>query len=88
LVEGIREDFVPLQFDSTLIKKAYSISDAESCEAARILLRKEGILAGSSSETLISAAVKYAREQKEPKNIVTFVCDNGNKYLTKMFNDF
>ncbi|HBE76593.1 MAG TPA: cystathionine beta-synthase [Firmicutes bacterium] len=88
LVEGIGEDFVPLQFDSALIKKAYSVSDAESFEAARILLRKEGILAGSSSGTLISAAVKYAREQKEPKNIVTFVCDNGNKYLTKMFNDF
>jgi cystathionine beta-synthase len=88
LVEGIGEDFVPLQFDSALIKKAYSVSDAESFEAARILLRKEGILAGSSSGTLISAAVKYAREQREPKNIVTFVCDNGNKYLTKMFNDF
>lgn len=87
-VEGIGEDFVPLQFDTTLIKKAYSIRDEESFEAARTLLRKEGILAGSSSGTLISAAVKYAREQTEPKNIVTFVCDSGNKYLTKMFNDF
>jgi len=88
LVEGIGEDFVPHQFDSTLIRRAYSVTDMESFAAARTLLRKEGILAGSSSGTLISAAVKYAQEQTQPKNIVTFVCDSGNKYLTKMFNDF
>lgn len=88
LVEGIGEDFVPAQFDSALIRKAYSITDEESFITARTLLRKEGILAGSSSGTLISAAVKYAREQTRPKTIVTFVCDSGNKYLTKMFNDF
>ncbi len=87
-VEGIGEDFIPVQFDLALTKQAYSISDEESFMAARTLLRKEGILAGSSSGTLISAAVKYAQAQSTPKNIVTFVCDSGNKYLTKMFNDF
>jgi len=87
-VEGIGEDFVPDQFDATLVRHAFTITDEESFIAARTLLRKEGILAGSSSGTLISAAVKYAREQTEPKNVVTFVCDSGNKYLTKMFNDF
>jgi cystathionine beta-synthase len=87
-VEGIGEDFIPPQFDTTLLRKAYAVSDAESFQAARTLLRQEGILAGSSSGTLLSAAVKYAQEQKTPKNIVTFVCDSGNKYLTKMFNDF
>lgn len=87
-VEGIGEDFIPPQFDAALIKKAYAISDGESFQAARTLLRQEGILAGSSSGTLISAAVKYAQEQESPKNIVTFACDSGNKYLTKMFNDF
>ncbi|MFF2016377.1 pyridoxal-phosphate dependent enzyme [Paenibacillus sp. NPDC058177] len=88
LVEGIGEDFIPPQFDQSLISKAYSVTDQESFTAARTLLRHEGILGGSSTGTLISAAVKYAREQREPKNIVTFVCDSGNKYLTKMFNDF
>lgn len=88
LVEGIGEDLVPPLFDCSLISKAYTISDAESFAAAHRLLREEGILAGSSSGTLISAAVKYAREQQAPKNIVTFVCDSGSKYLTKMFNDF
>ncbi|MDS1030231.1 pyridoxal-phosphate dependent enzyme [Bacillota bacterium LX-D] len=88
LVEGIGEDFVPPQFDCSLIKRAYTVSDLESFEAVRTLLRREGILAGSSTGTMLSAAVQYAKEQNEPKNIVTFVCDSGNKYLTKMFNDF
>ena len=68
--------------------KAYSIPDAESFGAARDLLRKEGILAGSSSGTLLAAALRYCREQTTPKRVVTFVCDSGNKYLSKMFNDF
>ena len=56
--------------------------------AVRDLLSKEGILAGSSSGTLLPAALRYCREQTEPKRVVTFVCDSGNKYLSKVFNDF
>src|SRR5262249_25015203 len=55
---------------------------------ARDLLRKEGILAGSSSGTLVAAALRYCRMQNLPKRVVTFVCDSGNEYLSKMFNDF
>ena len=39
-----------------LVSKAYAISDRESVESARLLLEKEGILAGSSSGTLFAAA--------------------------------
>ncbi len=87
LVEGIGEDFIPSIADFSMTKKAYTISDEESFLTARAILRKEGILAGSSSGTLIAAAIKYCQEQKHPKNVVTFVCDSGNKYLTKMFDD-
>ena len=86
-VEGIGEDFIPPIADFSLTKKAYTISDKESFFTARKLLREEGILAGSSSGTLVAAAIKYCREQNSPKNVVTFVCDSGNKYLTKMFDD-
>ena len=88
VVEGIGEDFLPPNADLSRVKKAYSISDAESLETARLLLRKAGILAGSSSGTLIAAALRYCREQTTPKRVCTFVCDSGNKYLSKMFNDF
>ena len=88
IVEGIGEDFIPPIADFSRVKKAYSISDAESCSTVRELLIKEGILAGSSSGTLIGAALRYCREQKTPKRVVTFVCDSGNKYLSKVFNDY
>ncbi|WP_378946012.1 pyridoxal-phosphate dependent enzyme [Mesorhizobium sp. ANAO-SY3R2] len=87
-VEGIGEDFVPPNCDLSLVKKAYSVNDKASMLAVRDLLAKEGILAGSSSGTLLSAALRYCREQKVPKRVVTFVCDSGNKYLSKVFDDY
>lgn len=88
LVEGIGEDFVPPVSDLSRVKRAYSISDGESFAVARQVLRTEGILVGSSSGTLIAAALRYCRDQQQPKSIVTFVCDTGAKYLSKMYNDF
>lgn len=86
LVEGVGEDFIPKVADLSRVKKGYTVSDAESFEVARELLLKEGLLAGSSSGTLIAAAIQYCRQQTSAKNVVTFVCDSGNKYLSKMFN--
>ena len=88
LVEGIGEDFLPEISDFTRVKKAYAITDKESFLAGRELLMKEGVLGGSSSGTLIAAALKYCREQTTPKKVVVFVCDTGNKYLSKMYNDY
>ncbi len=88
LIEGIGEDFLPDVADLSRVAHAYSITDAESLATARDLLLKEGILAGSSSGTLIAAALRYCRQQDTPKRVVTFVCDSGNKYLSKMFNDY
>ncbi len=87
VIEGIGEDFVPPNCDLDFVTKAYSISDKESIEAARSLLAKAGVLGGSSSGTLLATALRYCREQTEPKRVVTFVCDTGAKYLSKMFND-
>jgi len=87
-IEGIGEDFVPPNCDLSLVKQAYAISDKESIETARALLAKEGILGGSSSGTLLAAALRYCREQTTPKRVVTLVPDSGNKYLSKVYNDF
>ena len=88
LVEGIGEDFLPPISDFSFATKAYSISDADSFAVARELLRTEGLLVGSSSGTCLAAALRYCREQREEKRVVTFACDTGNKYLSKLFNDF
>ncbi len=88
LVEGIGEDFLPPIADLSRTRAAYEISDQEALLTARELLREEGILAGSSSGTLIAAALRFCREQTEERHVVTFVCDSGNKYLSKMYNDY
>jgi cystathionine beta-synthase len=87
MVEGIGEDFLPTISDFTRVNKAYAISDRESFLVGRDLLVREGILAGSSTGTLMAAALKYCREQTEAKRVLTFACDTGNRYLSKMFND-
>jgi cystathionine beta-synthase len=88
VVEGIGEDFIPPLADLSLVNRAITISDAESLTTARLLLRQEGIIGGSSSGTLVAAALLYCRSQGASKRVVTFICDSGNKYLSKMYNDF
>ena len=65
---------------------AETVSDKEAFEVLQIILKEEGILGGSSTGTLVAAAAKWCRKQKEHKNVVTFICDTGNKYLSKAFN--
>lgn len=87
-VEGIGEDFIPAIADLSGVKRAYTIDDQESFSTARELLRAEGILAGSSTGTLLAAALRYCREQTKPKRVVSFVCDTGTRYLSKIYNDY
>ena len=86
-VEGIGEDFVPGIADLSGVTEAHSIPDAESFASARELLRREGILGGSSTGTLLAAALRYCRAQTTPKRVVSFVCDTGTRYLSKVYND-
>ena len=88
MVEGIGEDFLPTISDFTRVSKAYRISDKESFQVGRELLTREGILGGSSTGTLLAAALRYCQEQTEAKRVLTFAADTGNRYLSKMFNDF
>lgn len=86
-VEGIGEDFIPAIADMTSVKQAYTIADVESFATARALLKEEGIPGGSSTGTLLATALRYCREQTTPKRVVSFVCDTGTRYLSKVYND-
>jgi len=88
LVEGMGEDFVPEICDIDLVDEAIAVTDAEAFHASRLLLNKEGVLAGSSTGCLISAAMRWCAKQTTPMNVVTLICDSGAKYLSKFFNDF
>ena len=86
LVEGVGEDFIPDTFEVSLMDDAETVTDKEAFEVLQIILKEEGILGGSSTGTLVAAAAKWCRKQTEHKNVVTFICDTGNKYLSKAFN--
>jgi cystathionine beta-synthase len=88
LVEGIGGDSIPPVADFSHVRGTYTIPDAEAFRTCRELLKKEGIIAGTSTGTLLAAALRYCREQQSPKRVVTLVCDSGNKYLSKVYNDY
>ncbi|MFL2528460.1 MAG: pyridoxal-phosphate dependent enzyme [Candidatus Azotimanducaceae bacterium] len=86
LVEGIGEDFIPSNVELAMLDEGVIVSDTAAFAVVRQMLEEEGILAGSSSGTLIAGAIKWCQMQQTPKRVVTFVCDTGNKYLSKAFN--
>ena len=86
LVEGVGEDFIPDNLNLALIDDAVTVTDKEAFEVLQVLLQEEGILGGSSTGTLVAGAIKWCQKQTEPKKVVTFICDTGNKYLSKAFN--
>jgi cystathionine beta-synthase len=88
LVEGIGGDSVPPVGDFSRVTRTYSIPDAEAFRTCRELLAREGIIAGTSTGTLLAAALRYCRAQQQPRRVVSFVCDSGNKYLSKVYNDY
>ena len=86
LVEGVGEDFIPDNLNVELLDDAVVVSDKEAFSTLQTLVREEGILGGSSTGTLVAGAVKWCQRQTKKKRVVTFICDTGNKYLSKAFN--
>ena len=87
LVEGIGEDMLCPTIDYSVIDTMYQIGDEESFLMARDLARKEGILAGGSSGTVVAAALKHGRKLDDDAVMIIILPDSGSKYITKMFND-
>ena len=81
-IEGIGNDFIADTMDITLVDQVIKIDDDEAFEASRLLAKKEGILAGSSSGAALAASLKLA-DQIDHGNIVTIFPDRGDRYLSK-----
>lgn len=86
-VEGIGEDYLVEAVDFSLIDDIIQVDDKESFLAARDLARKEGIFAGGSSGSVLSAALRYARMHDKKQNIIIILPDSGSRYLSKFYND-
>ncbi len=87
LVEGIGQDCIPEIVDFNVIDEIINVSDRDSFLAARRLTREEGIFAGGSTGTNLFAALKIAENLTENDLIVFIVCDTGERYLSKFYNN-
>jgi cysteine synthase A len=79
-IQGLGAGFVPEILDRTLINKVIEVSDVAAERMARRLAREEGLLVGPSSGANVHAALEVANEI-EVGNVVTILCDSGERYL-------
>ncbi|HGJ5856049.1 cysteine synthase A [Arsenophonus nasoniae] len=82
-IQGIGAGFIPDNLDLSLIDDVFAISDDEAIQTARLIMQKEGILAGISSGAAVAAAVKLAAKPEfQNKNIVVILPSSGERYLS------
>jgi len=87
-VEGIGQDKLPGTIDLALIDDYRTVADRDAFAMARRLTREEGLFVGGSSGLIATVALQVAREVDDPKAfVVTFLCDTGERYLSKLYND-
>jgi cysteine synthase A len=87
-IQGIGAGFVPKVLNRTILDGVITVTDDEAYQTAKLLAKKEGLLVGISAGANVFAAQKVAKELGPGKNIVTILCDTGERYISieKYFN--
>ncbi len=96
-VEGIGEDFFPSTMNLKILDDIVRVDDKECFLMTRAMTREEGLFVGGSGGAAVAGAIKWAktygakalaaRKGKQPLKILVFLCDGGQKYVSKIFND-
>jgi cysteine synthase A len=87
-IQGIGAGFVPKVLNRAIIDRVMTVTDDEAYQTAKQLSKKEGLLVGISAGANVFAAQKIAQELGPGKNVVTILCDTGERYISieKYFN--
>jgi cysteine synthase len=86
-LEGIGIKRLTANFSGSPIDRAIRVTDAEAIAMVHWLLDHEGIFVGGSSGLNVLGAARIARELPEDATVVTILCDGGQRYLSRIFND-
>jgi cysteine synthase A len=87
-IQGIGAGFIPKVLNRAIIDRVMTVTDDEAYQTAKQLSKKEGLLVGISAGANVFAAQKVAQELGPGKNVVTILCDTGERYISieKYFN--
>jgi len=87
-IQGIGAGFIPKVLNRAILDRVMTVTDDEAYQTAKQLSKKEGLLVGISSGANVFAAQKVAQELGPGKNVVTILCDTGERYISieKYFN--
>jgi len=87
-IQGIGAGFIPKVLNRTILDRVITVTDDEAYQTAKQLSKKEGLLVGISAGANVFAAQKLAEELGPGKNVVTILCDTGERYISieKYFN--
>lgn len=86
-VEGLGSDVPCGALDSTVIDEIVQIEDQESFDAARAMIRREGLIIGGSAGSALAGLIKWGMTQSKPLRVVTILPDSGMRYLSKFLSD-
>lgn len=81
-IQGIAAGFVPLNYDPRVPHEVRTVSDERAYRVKRDLARQEGLLVGPSSGANVAIALDLAHELGENANVVTLLCDTGERYFS------
>ena len=87
-IQGIGAGFVPKVLNRSLLDEIMTVSDEEAYQTTKQLAKKEGLWVGISAGANVFAAQKVAETLGPDQNVVTILCDTGERYLSieKYFN--
>jgi cysteine synthase A len=81
-IQGIGAGFVPDVLDTAIYQEVIRVGNDDAIATARKLARVEGLFVGISAGANVFAALQVARKLKPGQNVVTILCDTGERYLS------